>query len=82
MENTYHADVSCKGDPRGISLTLCTDCVNPFAHNQVSYSMWPIMLNLLNLPKHNNEELFASIMLVDIVPSRSPNLYIHTLMFL
>lgn len=30
----------------------CTDGVNPFAHNKVTYSMWPIMLTLLNLLPH------------------------------
>ena len=39
------------GDKRGISLALCTDGVNPFAHSKVTYSMWPIMLTLLNLPR-------------------------------
>ena len=67
-KNAYHIDDIFKGDPRGISLALCTDGVNPFAHNRVSYSMWPIMLNLLNLPKHMRNH-FASIMLIGIVPS-------------
>ena len=57
-----------QGDPRGISLSLCTDGVNPFAHNRVSYSMWPIMLTLLNLPRKLRNR-FASILLVGIVPS-------------
>lgn len=55
------------GDPRGVSLALCTDGVNPFAHNRVSYSMWPIMLTLLNLPRRLRN-LFTNIMLVGIVP--------------
>ena len=61
-----------KGDGRGISLTLCTDGVNPFAHNRVSYSMWPIMLTLLNLPR-NLRNRFSSILLVGIVPSNGPH---------
>lgn len=56
------------GDPRGISLALCTDGVNPFAHNRVSYSMWPIMLTLLNLPR-NMRNRFGSMFLVGIIPS-------------
>ena len=56
------------GDPRGISLALCTDGVNPFAHNKVVYSMWPIMLTLLNLPR-KIRNLFSSILLVGIVPA-------------
>jgi hypothetical protein len=57
-----------KGDPRGVSLSLCTDGVNPFAHNKVTYSMWPIMLTLLNLPRSMRNR-FASILLVGIVPA-------------
>ena len=56
------------GDKRGISLALCTDGVNPFAHNKVAYSMWPIMLTLLNLPR-NMRNIFGSILLVGIIPS-------------
>lgn len=56
-----------EGDPRGLSLALCTDGVNPFAYNRVSYSMWPIMLTLLNLPR-KLRNLFTNIMLVGIVP--------------
>ncbi len=55
------------GDPRGISLALCTDGVNPFAHHRVSYSMWPIMLTLLNLPRKMRNR-FGSVVLVGIVP--------------
>lgn len=57
-----------KGDPRGLSLAICTDGVNPFSHNKVSYSMWPIMLSLLNLPR-NIRYHFGSILLVGIIPS-------------
>ena len=39
------------GDSRGLSLALCTDGVNPFNHNKVPYSMWPIMLTILKLPR-------------------------------
>ena len=57
-----------KGDQRGILLALCTDGVNPFAHNRIPYSMWPIMLTLLNLLR-NLRNRFSSIFLVGIVPS-------------
>ena len=67
-KKAYDKDGLFEGDPRGIALALCTDGVNPFAHNRVSYSMWPIMLTLLNLPR-NLRNRFASIMLVGIVPS-------------
>ena len=56
------------GDPRGLSLAPCTDGVNLFAHNKVSYSIWPIMLTLLNLPRRIRNH-FGNILLVGIIPS-------------
>ena len=56
-----------QGDNRGLSFALCTDGVNPFSHNRVAYSMWPIMLTLLNLPR-DIRNLFSSIFLVGIIP--------------
>ena len=56
-----------KGDKRGISLALCTDGVNPFSHAHVKYSMWPIMITVLNLPR-NMRNLFSSILLLGIIP--------------
>ena len=80
----YGSNGLFNGDNRGISLALCTDGVNPFAHNRVQYSMWPIMLTLLNLPR-NLRNRFASILLVGIVPSNgaqephSLDPYLHVL---
>ncbi len=56
-----------KGDGRGVAFSLCTDGVNPFSQNKITYSMWPIMLSLLNLPRRMRNR-FGSIMLVGIVP--------------
>lgn len=56
-----------KGDPRGRSIAFCTDGVNPFSHNRVTYSMWPIMLTLLNLPREVRNK-FGSILLLGIIP--------------
>ena len=67
-KNAYCNTGLFEGDPRGLSLALCTDGVNPFAHNKVSYSMWPIMLTLLNLPRRIRNH-FGSILLVGIIPS-------------
>ena len=67
-KEAYSSNGVFKGDPRGLSLTLCTDGVNPFAHNKVSYSMWPVMLTLLNLPRRIRNR-FASILLVGIIPA-------------
>ena len=56
-----------KGDKRGVAFSLCTDGVNPFSVQRISYSMWPIMVTLLNLPRdiRNN---FSNILLVGIIP--------------
>lgn len=58
------------GDPRGMLLQLSTDGVNPFSCNKVSYSMWPIMLSVLNLPR-NVRNLFGNVMLAGIVPAQA-----------
>lgn len=47
-QRAYGPGGSFAGNKRGISLALCTDGVNRYAHNRVSYSMWPIMLTVLN----------------------------------
>jgi hypothetical protein len=49
---TYSKDGIFKGDARGISFGLCTDGVNPFSHLRTSYSMIPIVMSLLNLPRN------------------------------
>ena len=71
---TWHAayaeDGPFKGDARGISLQFSTDGVNPFSVNKISYSMWPIMVTVLNLPKtcRNN---FENVMLAGIIPANN-----------
>ena len=64
---TYSPQGIFNGDKRGISLALCTDGVSHFNHNWVSYSMWPIMLTILNLPRAIRNH-FGNILLVGIVP--------------
>ena len=66
-KGAYSADGLFNGDKRGISLAFCTDGVNPYSHNRVTYSMWPIMLTLLNLPRSIRNS-FSSIFLLGIVP--------------
>ena len=44
----YATDGLFQGDPRGLSMQLSTDGVNPFSANKICYSMWPIMLSVLN----------------------------------
>lgn len=68
--NMYNKDGIFLGDPRGISLSLCTDGVNPFQKDHVTYSMWPIVLTILNLPR-DVRQLFSNLMLVGIVPGPS-----------
>ena len=65
--NAFSHDQFC-GDSRGIALSLCTDGVNPYSVQGVSYSMWPIMLTILNLPRHIRN-LFTNIILAGIIPS-------------
>ena len=66
-KSAYSATGIFNGDPRGISLSLCTDGVNPFSHNRVSYSMWPIVMAILNLPRSVRLS-FGNLLLVGIVP--------------
>lgn len=64
----FSVEGTFKGDARGVALSLCTDGVNPFSVQRVSYSMWPIMLTILNLPRHIRNK-FENILLVGIVPA-------------
>lgn len=68
-EKAYSKDGVFCGDTRGVSLAVCTDGVNPFSKNRVSYSMWPIFLTILNLPRHVRN-LFSNILLVGIIPGK------------
>ena len=66
-KQAFKPDGIFKGDPRGIGLSLCTDGVNPFSHQRVTYSMWPIMMTILNLPRHVRN-CFSNILLLGIIP--------------
>ena len=65
----YSAEGVFGGDQRGISLALSTDGVNPFHRQHISYSMWPIVLTLLNLPS-KIRNLYANLMMIEIVPGK------------
>lgn len=56
-----------QGDSRGLSLQFSTDGLNPFSGNKVVYSMWPVMLTVLNLPKRLRN-LFSNMLLAGIIP--------------
>ena len=58
-----------QGDPRGLSLALCTDGMNPFAKQKVVYSMWPVTVSVLNFP-HQYRTSAVSMLMVGIIPGR------------
>ena len=66
-QSVYRETGFFQGDSRGLSLQFSTDGVNPFSGNKVVYSMWPVMLTVLNLPKRLRN-LFANMLLVGIIP--------------
>ena len=39
-----------KGDPKGITMSFCTDGVNPYKTMHHVYSMWPLMITIMNFP--------------------------------
>ena len=66
----WYAKNGCfAGNARGICFALCTDGVNPFSHVKCQYSMWPIMLNVLNFPLDIRAKT-KSLLLVGIIPGR------------
>ena len=67
--NLYSSDGVYHGDPRGISLGICADGLNPFSRERVNYSMWPIVLSILNLPRHLRN-LPGSLLLSGIIPGK------------
>lgn len=66
----YSKDGYFEGNKAGLSYALELDGVNPYHHIGIQYSMTPIMLTLLNLPRHVRN-LFGNINLVGIIPGNS-----------
>lgn len=60
-------------DNAKLVLSLNTDGMNPFHSQGVNYSCWPLILTILNLPKHLRNRAEALI-LVGVVPSKNPRL--------
>ena len=58
-----------RGDPRGLCLGLCLDGTNPFSKEKTTYSMWPMIISLMNLPR-NLRFLPGFLQLVGIIPGR------------
>ena len=56
-----------QGDKQAVPLGICLDGVNPFSKENVSYSMWPILLFPLNLPDQIRKSS-GSMMLAGIIP--------------
>ena len=61
-----------EGDSQGISLGLCTDGVNPFSHLCCSYSMWTIVMSLLNLLRDIRHD-FRNMFVIGIIPGNGKN---------
>ena len=71
----YSSSGQFASDFRGISFAMNTDGVNPYSQNRVSYSMWPIMLTVLNLPRDIRYS-FGNFWLVGTIPgngTKEPN---------
>lgn len=65
----FHGNGTFHGDPRGAALSLCLDGLNPWSKNKATYSMWPIVLGQLNLPRRIRYQ-FANLILMGIIPSQ------------
>ena len=68
-KDIYSDDGLLLSDPRGLSLSLCLDGLNPWNKNKTNYSMWPIVLGQLNLPQMIRN-LFGNLILVGIIPAQ------------
>lgn len=66
-EEWYGPDGIFQGHTQAVPLGICLDGVNPFSKENISYSMWPILLFPLSLP-HQIRKSSGSMMLVGIVP--------------
>ena len=69
-KNRYSAEGPFAGDSRGLSLAICADGTNPFSKEKTSYSMWPILISILNLPSHLRRQP-GYLQLVGIIPGRN-----------
>ena len=69
-KKAFSVNGSFHGDPRGVALSLCLDGLNPWSKNKCNYSMWPIVLAQLNLPRKIRYK-FANLLLVGFIPSQA-----------
>lgn len=68
-KEAFSATGTFKGDSHGIGLSMCLDELNPWSKNKTNYSMWPIVLGQLNLPRRVRYN-FANLILAGIIPSQ------------
>ena len=66
----YSAKGPFQGDARGLSLAICTDGTNPFSKERTIYSMWPIVISILNLPSHLRRKA-GYLQLLGIIPGKN-----------
>lgn len=71
-KSLYAADGYFAGNKMGVSLALELDGVNPYHNIGVQYSMTPIMITILNFPRHVRN-CFGNIQLLGIIPSAKGN---------
>ena len=69
-KEAFRASGIFKGDPRGVLFSLCLDGLNPWSKNKSNYSMWPIVLAQLNLPRNARYHI-ANLLLLGIIPSQA-----------
>lgn len=66
----YSPEGPFAGDARGISLAICADGTAPFSKEKISYSMWPLVVSILNLPTHLRR-LPGFLQLIGIIPGKA-----------
>ena len=71
--NVFAKDGVFGGDCRGLLIQLSTDGVNPFNSNKVCYSMWPVVVTILNLPKILRNKHKCE-MLAGIIPTNAKSI--------
>lgn len=68
--SSWNSTGACQGQCIKIILGLNTDGVNPFHSSGAQYSMWPLILCIVNLPKLVRNKA-DGVILVGVVPSRN-----------
>lgn len=69
-KEAYSSSGVFQGDSRGLGLSMGLDGLNPWSKNKTNYSMWPIVLGQLNLPRDKRLN-FSNILLVGIIPAQT-----------